>query len=222
MESSFSIHPIGMTKLLKITFLLFIAIKSNAQLPTIVSNSSEYQKKNAIVYRTLKDKYDFIISFSLSSGWKIGDTSIFYIVAKKNNSWSRINFKISGRNPLGIPKLEIKSFEKKKAKKLINDLTTLGFWSLVNDSLNMREIKPKNSLENYVIKDTVVITAGRIRSFSVADGTGYNFEIFQGDKLRRISCYSPDSYLRFAPEIGSTLIFIKSKDIFEKAIKINQ
>lgn len=210
-----------MNKLFKVILLIIFLcpIKSNAQLPEIFGNTSEYQKKNSTAYRMLKDNYDFIISFGTSGGWKIGDTSTLQILAKRDKSWSRIDLKFSEHNLLEIPKLEISSIKRTKAEILIKELSALGFWSLRNDSLNIKEIKPKIAPENFVDKDTIFIVADRIRRFKLLDGIIYYFQIIQNNELRIYSCESPDSYLRAFPEIKTTAAFIKAIAFFESAIK---
>ncbi|MGN7986970.1 hypothetical protein ACTJKC_06510 [Pedobacter sp. 22226] len=209
-----------MIKISKIIFVFLVLshIRSNAQfLPT--ANISEYRKENSVVYRNLKDKYDFILSYHVSGGWSADDTTTFQILALKNKTWKKIFLKSSLRTPSGTVKVTEVNFQKKKAKLLMNQLTKFGFWSLKNDSLNIKEIKPKIPAENFVKNDTVMVVADRIRRFSVVDGTTYHFEIIQKNRLTTYSCESPDTYLNVFPEIKSTSIFIKTIKAFENAIK---
>ncbi len=210
-----------MKKIYTITliFFLFGQIKSNAQLPVITLNATNSPNRGSIVYKNLKDKYDFIISFHVSGGWRIGDTASFDILARKNKTWKRILLKYQVSKPTGTPKIEVTKFGKQKANRLMERLGTIGFWSLNNDSLNLKEIKPNVPSENFVNKDTVVIMADRIRRFSIVDGTSYNFEIIQKNAVKTYHCESPDAYLRFFPEIKSTSIFIKAIEAFDRAMK---
>jgi hypothetical protein len=209
-----------MIKISKIIFVfLFLShIKSNAQfLPT--ADISEYKKESSVVYKNLKNKYDFILSYHVSGGWSTNDTTIFQILALKNKTWKKILLKSSSHNPSRTAKVEVTNFQKKKAKLLMNELTKFGFWSLNNDSLNIKEIKPKIPSENFVKNDTVVVVADRIRRFSVVDGASYHFEIIQKNRIITYSCENPDAYLNAFPEIKSTAIFIKAIKAFENAIK---
>ena len=203
-------------------FLVFSHIKTNAQFSKTIEFDTEPLKKGSIVYRNLKNKYDFILSYSVSTGWQIGDTACFDILARKNKTWKKILLKYSIRNPSGAAKIEITKFEKQKAEQLMEQLSRFGFWSLNNDSLNIKEIKPKIPSENFVKKDTVVIVADRIRRYSIVDGSSYRFEIIQKNAVNVYHCESPESYLRVFPEIKSTVVFIQAKEAFEKAIKINE
>jgi hypothetical protein len=200
-------------------FLVFSGVKSNAQLPSLVGGIIENQKSGSIIYKNLKDKYDFIISYHISGGWTPGDTTVFQILALKDKSWKKILLKSSLRNLSGMPKIEVTNFKKQKAKQLMNELTRIGFWSLNNDSLNIKEIKPKIPSENFVNNDTVVIVADRIRRYSIVDGSSYQFEIIQKNVVKVYHCESPESYLSTFPEIKSTIIFIRAKDAFENTIK---
>lgn len=200
-------------------FLLFSGVKSNAQLSKTINIDTDYLKKGTIVYQTLKDKYDFVLSYGVSTGWQIGDTASFDILARKNKSWKKIRIKYSTRNPSGMAKIEIAKFKKQKAEQLMEQLNNIGFWSLNNDSLNIKEIKPKTPSENFVKNDTVFIVADRIRRYSIVDGSSYRFEIIKKKSVQVYHCESPEAYLSTFPEIKATIIFIKAKDAFENAIK---
>lgn len=199
-------------------FLLFGYVRSDAQFIPATGGIMEHQNGSSIVSRSLKDKYDFLISYYVTSGWTFGDTTSFQILALKNKTWKKIIFKYSERNILGIPKIEIVKFNKLKARKLMDKLTELGFWSLNNDSLNIKEIKPKIPTKNFITDNTVVVVADRIRKFSVVDGTTFHFEIIQKNKITTFSCESPDAYLNVFPEIKSTSIFTKAIKAFENAV----
>lgn len=202
-------------------FLLFNSIGANAQIPEIVGEASDYQHNNFKAYQYLSNKYDFTIAYYVTGGWSVADVTNIQALVLKEKSWKKIILQIPKKNnELSTePKMKIASFNSKKALKLVDDLTAIGFWSIDNDSLNIKEIKPKTPSENFINKDTVVIVADRRRRFSVVDGSSYHFVIIKNNVQKIYNCESPESYLKVFPEIKTTSVFIKAKALFEEAMK---
>ncbi|PWS31331.1 hypothetical protein [Pedobacter paludis] len=212
-----------MKNLLKIIFLflLFKSTNTNAQLPKITGGNSNYQDSYFKAYQYLKCNYDFTIAYYVTGGWSAADVINIQALVLKDKSWKKILLQIPKKNkePSAEPKVKIASFNGKKALQLVDDLTAIGFWSIDNDSLNIKEIKPKIPSENFINKDTVVIVADRTRRFSVVDGSSYHFVIIKNNELKIYRCDNPESYLGFFPEINATAVFVKAKTLFEKTMK---
>ncbi|PWS28350.1 hypothetical protein DHW03_00385 [Pedobacter yonginense] len=206
---------------LTILFLSLNLITANAQVLEKTVHRLEFQDSYAKPYEYLKNKYDFTIAFYVEGGWNIGNVTTIEVLALKNKTWKKIILQVPDdrSNPSTKPKIKIASFESKKALKLMDDLTAIDFWSIQNDSLNIREIKPKIQSEDFLNKDSVVIVAHRIRRFQVVDASTYYFAITRNDGLKIYTCQAPDLYLKTFPEIKTTATFIKAKELFERAVE---
>lgn len=207
---------------MKKTLLIFILTLSfhtiYAQIPIINSNVNDEFKNRSLVYKTFHNKYDLLIAYKVPGGWRVGNTNIIQILAVKNNSWKKITLSYPDDNPSKqtIKKL---SLEKTKAKKLMEELGSQNFWTLNNDSINMKRLKPQTPPENYSKNDTLFIVANNpVTDVKVLDGSTYYFEIIKGDSLRSYSTADPEIFAKYFPEIKSRIRFIKSKIAFENAL----
>ncbi|RZK57332.1 MAG: hypothetical protein EOO87_03170 [Pedobacter sp.] len=200
------------------TTLLVLGLFCNAQIPIIKSNVNDEFKNRSLVYKTFYNKYDLLIAYKVSGGWRVGNTNIIQILAVKNNSWKKITLSYPDDNPSKqtIKKLPL---QKTEAKKLMEELGSQNFWTLNNDSINMKHLKPQTPPENYSKKDTLFIVANNpVTDVKVVDGSTYYFEIIKGDSLRSYSTADPEIFAKYFPEIKSRIRFIKCKIAFENAL----
>lgn len=205
--------------MLKKTLALFVILccflKVNAQIPEIKSNVLDEQKSKSLIYKIFSDKYDLLISYQTVS-WTSGDIQI---LALKNKRWKKITLSFLNGEPV-MTAIKKQSFPRLKANQLMAELTLHNFWTLSNDSINMKEITPKNLIQNHRNKDTVVIVAYKqVKSITVMDGISYHFEILQENNLRIYDCNNPDTYFKYYPKIKPREHFINAKNAFEAAIK---
>ena len=190
-----------------------------AQIPIIQSNVTDDFKNKSLVYNAFKGKYDFLIAYSISGGWRSTNTNYIRILADKKNSWKKILFSYPDGEPT---KQTIKkySLDKSKAYKLLQDLGHQSFWTLSNDSLNMSHLKPQTPVANFSRNDTLFIIAMPPPSHGITlDGSAYYFEILQGNSLRSYATQHLEINVKFLAEIKSRSRFIKSKNAFENAFK---
>ncbi|WAC39259.1 hypothetical protein [Pedobacter sp. SL55] len=202
--------------------LLLFLYNTKAQLPIIEANITFNEKNSSVPFQVLKkNSYEFAISYYIySGGWKMNNDTYYTILAYKKNAWKKLLL-IYNEDSKSIKKTKKKQINNRNAKRLISDLNKNNFWSLSLDSLNIKQLPPKILAKNEVINDTVFIKTNVIRSFNVADGTTYYFEIFQNGKVKILSCESPESYKNVFPEIQTTQNFINSKKAFVDFIESN-
>ena len=203
------------------TFLFLassFAIK--AQIPFIHSNVTDDFKNKSLVYNAFKGKYDFLIAYHIQGMMRIGSTNV-QIIALKNKKWKKIIFNYKDHNELD-QKITKKRLDKKLGLQLIETLNKENFWSLENDSINIRSIKPKPQILPKQSKDTVYITHYKpVANLAVLDGADYFLQILQNDKMRFYKTDNPDSYFKFYPQLKQRGNFISSRDALIAAFGID-
>ncbi|MES2543523.1 MAG: hypothetical protein V4548_01465 [Bacteroidota bacterium] len=181
--------------------ILYLFLLLNFQFPEIISNTSEQDKLDSIIYNLFNGKKTFLIAYTNECYWW-SDKKRYEILAFENNKWEKI-YVYSKRNKNGEwskPKISHKSISSETANNLITELTKISFWELQNESLNVNEIKNGD---------------GTIGKFKISDGINYKVEILQGNNFRIIESYEPEFFLSQMPEIKSRETFISGKTMIK-------
>jgi hypothetical protein len=202
--------------------VLFLATSFSikAQIPIIQSNVTDDFKNKSLVYNAFKGKYDFLIAYHIQGGTKFGSTNV-QIIVLKGKKWKKIIFNYKDNNELD-QKVTKRRLDKKLGLQLIETLNSEKFWSLDNDSINVRRIKPKPQILPKQSKDTVYITGYKpVINLEVLDGADYFLQIIQNDKMRFYKTDNPDSYFKFYPQLKQRGNFIRSRDALIAAFGIN-
>ena len=199
-----------------LNFLIVFSILSHdtiAQIPTMEGYESDLTKKQSLIFNQFQNQYDFLIAFNESSYWwkhknkiKKRNTINYQILGLAKNSWEKLilSTRIKKNDKLNKPKIIKYAYPAEKAEKLISELSNLSFWTLHNDSLNVRR--------KWISDSTFV-------AFGVSDGPGYSFEIMTKYGFKVIRSYYPEFFHEKIPRLRQVDLFIKAKNKFEAAIK---
>jgi hypothetical protein len=183
-----------MKKIFTVIIILFF-VSSKAQLPSIENNQSEIKKAESIIYNLYNGKQDFLIAYTMESYWW-SDKKYYEILIFRNNNWEKFSLRMMRKRNHEFSKPIIsKQRINNDSFKLIDDLTTLNFWSLKSEDLNITKHH----------KDSVVT------KYSIDDGVNYKFEILTKNEFRIIEAYEPEYFLMKMPETVDREIFIKAK-----------
>ncbi|MDB4919267.1 hypothetical protein [Mucilaginibacter sp.] len=188
-----------MLKRLFFTFVIFtFALSVKAQLPVIKSNASE--KDKSLIYKNLRNQYDFIIAYTAESYWWSNKAN-YNILALKNGLWlkghlySQKRKNDTWRKPIVI----LKEVDPDSASYIIKHLDSAGFYQLNRDSLNISERR---------------INERTVQRISISDGVNCRFEILSKNDFLIIESYAPEFFIEKMPEIKSRGFFIKYRDWF--------
>lgn len=192
------------------------AIFSYSQIPVIDSNVSDDFKGTSLLFKKLRHKYDFSIAYHVEGMFNFKNAKI-QIIASKNNRWWKLTF-IDKEKSCLKKRVKRKPLNEKIGKELVATLNQEGFWTLNNDSINNREVKPKPPVERKQSKDTVYVTGHKsVRSVHVVDGGFYYLQMIHGNKMRIYKTDNPDIYFKHYPQFTQRGNFIKSRDAFISA-----
>ena len=174
----------------------------NAQIPNFKSNVPEEVELSSPVYKKFAGDYDFIIAYCNLSYWS-GNIMNYSILAYKDNEWFKIKFAATKKNDKwSKPKMITKPFNGYFARRLIDSLNRLSFWSMSQDSLNIDERE---------------IDDNKLEKFDISDGTSYNFELLSSKAFSIIYAYAPEFYLSKLPEITIRKRFLHCLNLFFNA-----
>ena len=191
-------------KVYLICVLLSLASMVKAQVPVIISNTTEKDKTESGIYQAFNGKYDFVIAYTNPSFWR-SNILQYKILALKNNSWSYISYDFYKKGKSwSKPRIKERPFNFHKAETLIELLEQNHFWLLSRDSLNIQERRNSD---------------GSVSKFNMYDDTNHKFEIITTSNYVIIEAYAPEYFLEVLPEIKSRELFIKCRNIFLGAIR---
>lgn len=205
-----------MRRLLLVTLILFSIYHTQAQIPVFNSNVNDDFKAKSLLFKKLKHKYDFLIAYHVEGITRMKNAKI-QIIAVKNNRWRKLTFIYQDKSCLKR-RLISKKIDNSIGNELIAKLSKENFWTLENDSINYRELKPNPTVPHKPIKDTVLVIGYKPERILVAvDGTSYYLQVMQGDSLRVYKSNNPDFYFKHHPQFLHIGNFIRSRDAFIEA-----
>ena len=160
--------------------------------------------KDSVLKEFLNEEYDIVIAYTEKSYWW-KDLIIYEALGKKSGVWYvlKIESKIKKNKKYRKPKIRSNSIQSFIGEKLMNQLNSIGFWELSNDSLNIQK--------KYYSDSSAIV-------YSVSDGATYQLELIENGQLTIIKAYEPKYYLEKIPEIKSREIFLEGIKLFRSTL----
>jgi hypothetical protein len=145
-----------------------------------------------------------VISYTTTGYWS--EKRTYHMLVRQHDEWKayRWRAKLLERGSSNVTRITKKRIHltSDSVDQLLAEWTTLGFWSLDQDSINIR---------------TKQMGDGHVVLMSLTDGHSDVFEILHKGKYRELSGYMPEYFQKEIPVLDRQT-FIQGKDAFRRLI----
>jgi|688.fasta_scaffold13762_9 hypothetical protein len=193
-----------MKKLFLLLFTLPFGAHAQDGFPEFPPDSITPLVRSSPVFEHFSGTDATVISYTTTGYWS--EKRTYYMIVRLNDEWKayRWRAKLLERGSSHITRITRKRIHltSDSVDQLLAEWTALGFWSLDQDSINIRSKQMED---------------GHVVLMSLTDGHSDVFEIMQKGKYRELSGYMPEHFQKEIPVIHRQT-FIQGKHAFERLI----
>jgi hypothetical protein len=193
-----------MNKALVLICCLPLGVNAQVGVPDLRPDSITPLVRSSPVFEHFSGTDATVISYTTTGYWS--EKRTYYMIVRLNDEWKayRWRAKLLERGSSHITRITRKRIHltSDSVDQLLAEWTALGFYSLDQDSINIRSKQMED---------------GHVVLMSLTDGHSDVFEILHNGKYRELSGYMPEYFQKEIPVIHRQT-FIQGKDAFRRLI----
>ena len=193
-----------MKKLFLLLWTLPFGAHAQDGFPEFPPDSITAKVRSSPVFEHFSGTDATVISYTTMGYWS--ETRTYHMLVHQHDEWKayRWRAKLLERGSSNVTRITRKRIHltSESVDQLLAEWTTLGFWSLDQDSINISSKQMGD---------------GREIDISISDGHSDVFEILHNGKYRELSGYMPEYFQKEIPVLDRQT-FIQGKDAFRRLI----
>ena len=193
-----------MKKLFWLLWTLPLGSQAQDGFPEFPPDSITAKVRSSPVFEHFSGTDATVISYTTTGYWS--EKRTYYVIVHQHDEWKayRWRAKLLERGSSHVTRITRKRMHltPDSVQQLLAEWTTLGFWSLDQDSINIRSKR---------------MSDGSVIDMSLTDGHSDVFEILRNGKYRKLSAYMPEYFQNEIP-VMDRQSFIQGKGAFRRLI----